>query len=326
MDMPRQPRPVLAVADKFRRYLSAVQRGPGPSTGAPAYRTSVFNTNHILARGYFPVLECDFSISKDYPIPARKSSLLVSPFVSFRRMCMTTSVSCFPWILSGTLLLALPSAQAGPMQDIGTSSGPQCTGIDVNNSGYVVEPAWNPTARHRASSPRRPAAEWIWRTWSRAAIVRRSPSPMWAGSWVVHEQQFAVHRRGLAATAPTSVQALQALVGGVRSKVTALSQSGAVAGVSLNADNTALPVMWRNNDTTARSLPAGLLGLVATNCVPADIDDHSENPTMPNIVGNCPGSNGRPQPVLWAPDCWASTHPPRCRCLSTPCIAARSRW
>ena len=63
--------------------------------------------------------------------------------------------------------------------------------------------------------------------------------------------------------------------------------------------------MWRNNDTTARS-PAGLLGLVATNCVPADIDDHSENPTMPNIVGNCPGSNGRPQPMLWAPDCWAS--------------------
>src|SRR5256885_11524939 len=96
-------------------------------------------------------------------------------------------------------------------------------------------------------------------------------------------------------------QALQALVGGVRTKVTALSQSGAVAGVSLNADNTALPVMWRNNETTARTLPAGLLGLVATNCVPADVDDHSVNPTMPNIVGNCPGSSGRPQPVLWSP-------------------------
>src|SRR5256885_3325640 len=72
-------------------------------------------------------------------------------------------------------------------------------------------------------------------------------------------------------------QALQALVGGVRTKVTALSQSGAVAGVSLNADNTALPVMWRNNETTARTLPAGLLGLVATNCVPADVDDHSRS-------------------------------------------------
>src|SRR5256885_9074215 len=59
--------------------------------------------------------------------------------------------------------------------------------------------------------------------------------------------------------------------------------------------------MWRNNEPTARTLPAGLLGLVATNCVPADVDDHSVNPTMPNIVGNCPGSSGRPQPVLWSP-------------------------
>src|SRR5256885_3532512 len=46
-------------------------------------------------------------------------------------------------------------------------------------------------------------------------------------------------------------QALQALVGGVRTKVTALSQSGAVAGVSLNADNTALPVMWRSEEHTS---------------------------------------------------------------------------
>src|SRR2546427_4609169 len=34
-----------------------------------------------------------------------------------------------------------------------------------------------------------------------------------------------------------------------------------VAGVSLSGSNTARPVMWRNNETTARALPAGLLGL-----------------------------------------------------------------
>src|SRR5256885_6510672 len=35
-------------------------------------------------------------------------------------------------------MLASSMAQAGPMQDIGTASGPQCAGLDVNNSGYVV--------------------------------------------------------------------------------------------------------------------------------------------------------------------------------------------
>ena len=202
---------------------------------------------------------------------------------------MTTSVSCFPWILSGTLLLALPSAQAGPMQDIGTSSGPQCTGIDVNNSGYVVGACVESNGSASGFVAQTPgggvdlAHLVAGRNCSAVAITN-------VGRIVGQCMNSNSLYTGVvwAATAPTSVQALQALVGGVRSKVTALSQSGAVAGVSLNADNTALPVMWRNNDTTARSLPAGLLGLVATNCVPADIDDHSENPTMPNIVGNCP--------------------------------------
>ena len=209
---------------------------------------------------------------------------------------MTTSVSCFPWILSGTLLLALPSAQAGPMQDIGTSSGPQCTGIDVNNSGYVVGACVESNGSASGFVAQTPgggvdlAHLVAGRNCSAVAITN-------VGRIVGQCMNSNSLYTGVvwAATAPTSVQALQALVGGVR-KVTALSQSGAVAGVSLNADNTALPVMWRNNDTTARSLPAGLLGLVATNCVPADIDDHSENPTMPNIVGNCPAAMAGPSP------------------------------
>ena len=51
---------------------------------------------------------------------------------------MTASVSCFSLIISGSLLLTIPVAQAGPMQDIGASSGPQCVGLNVNDSGYVV--------------------------------------------------------------------------------------------------------------------------------------------------------------------------------------------
>ncbi|WP_234639679.1 HAF repeat-containing protein [Delftia tsuruhatensis] len=102
------------------------------------------------------------------------------------------------------------------------------------------------------------------------------------------------------ANSPTTVQPLQPLLGGVRTMGTAYNHGGATAGVSVSANNTAQPVMWRINETTARSLPAGLLGLDATNCVPTDIDSTAPNPNMPNISGNCPGTNGRPQPVLWA--------------------------
>ncbi len=244
---------------------------------------------------------------------------------------MTASVSCFSLVISGSLLLAIPVAQAGPMQDIGASSGPQCVGIDVNNSGYVVGACVESNGSASGFVAQTPgggvdlAHLVAGRNCSAVAITN-------VGRIVGHCMNSNSLHTGVVwnATAPTSVQALQALVGGVRSKVTALSQSGAVAGVSLNADNTALPVMWRNNETTARSLPAGLLGLVATNCVPADIDDHSENPTMPNIVGNCPGSNGRPQPVLWGPGLlgvYASTALPlpadALHCRATQVVNAR---
>ena len=51
---------------------------------------------------------------------------------------MTVPAFYFPLVLTGGLMLASSMAQAGPMQDIGTASGPQCAGLDVNNSGYVV--------------------------------------------------------------------------------------------------------------------------------------------------------------------------------------------
>src|SRR2546427_3485502 len=53
-------------------------------------------------------------------------------------MRMTVPAFYFPLVLTGGLMLASSMAQAGPMQDIGTASGPQCAGLDVNNSGYVV--------------------------------------------------------------------------------------------------------------------------------------------------------------------------------------------
>jgi probable HAF family extracellular repeat protein len=204
--------------------------------------------------------------------------------------------------LSGGLMIAAPVVQAGPMQDIGAASGPQCAGLDVNNSGYVVGACaeTNGSASGFVALAPGSAVDLAHLVDGRSCMASAITN---VGRVVGRCMNSNSLPTGVVwnATAPTTIQALQALAGGVRTKVTALAQSGAVAGVSLNADNTGLPVMWRNNETTARSLPAGLLGLVATNCVPSDVDDHSVNPTMPSIVGNCPGTNGRPQPVLWSP-------------------------
>jgi len=102
------------------------------------------------------------------------------------------------------------------------------------------------------------------------------------------------------AATPATVQTLQPLTLDVRSMPTAFNQGGYVAGVSLSGSNTARPVMWRNNETTARALPAGLLGLNSTNCVPSDVDNFVVGGNMPGIVGNCPDNSGHPRPVYWS--------------------------
>src|SRR3989475_5508248 len=53
------------------------------------------------------------------------------PFMRLQPKHLNFSVACLA-------LLALPAAQALPMQDVGTSAGPQCVGLDINNSGHVV--------------------------------------------------------------------------------------------------------------------------------------------------------------------------------------------
>ena len=205
------------------------------------------------------------------------------------RMLFATS----PW-------LAAFSAMAGPMQDIGTSVGPQCVGISVNTSGHVVGACAKPDGSAvgfvaltpgtavelgRLATARSCAATIITNGGRILGSCLNNDSLTTAVVWN--------------ASAPTTVQSLQPLLGGVRTLGTAYNHGGSTAGVSVSANNTAQPVMWRINETTARSLPAGLLGLDATNCVPTDIDSTAPNPNMPNISGNCPGTNGRPQPVLW---------------------------
>ena len=142
---------------------------------------------------------------------------------------------------------------------------------------------------------------WIWRIWSQVAIARQAPSPMWAASSAVALTAIRCTRGRLECHGPHVCTGFAGVGWRCSHQSHRLEPERRHCGVSVSADNTALPVMWRNNETTARSLPAGLLGLVATNCMPADIDDYSENSTMPSIVGNRPGSNGRPQPVLWSP-------------------------
>lgn len=204
-------------------------------------------------------------------------------------------------LLAAGPLLACAAAQAGPMQDIGTASAPQCAGLDVNDNGYVVggcAEADGSTAGFVALAPggavdlaRLPSA----RNCAAGAITN---SGRILGSCLNADSlSTAVYWN---AAAPTTIQSLQPLLGGMRSQITAFNQGGVVAGVSLSANGIAQPVMWRNSETNARSLPAGLLGLDATNCVPSDVDNAASNPAMPGIVGNCPGANGKPQPIHWS--------------------------
>ena len=110
----------------------------------------------------------------------------------------------FSLIISGSLLLTIPVRQAGPM-------------------GYrrVLE------ARSAMNA---------WMSAIPVASRAQAPSPMWAASSAVALNN-SLYTGRLECHGPTSVQALQALVGGVRTKVTALSQSGAIAG-SVSAQTT----------------------------------------------------------------------------------------
>lgn len=215
---------------------------------------------------------------------------------------MTVSTFFSRLLLAAAPLLVTGLAQAGPMQDIGTGSGPQCSGYDINNSGTVVggcaEPdgsvagfvalaPGNSVQLARLTSSRNCSARAITNVGRVVGSCLDNDSLPTAVAWNT--------------ASPTTIQSLQALLGGVRTRATGMNHGGVIAGISISSSNIALPVMWRNNETNARALPAGLLGLGATNCVPSDVDTFTSNPNMPNIVGNCPGTNGRPQPILWSP-------------------------
>lgn len=204
-------------------------------------------------------------------------------------------------LLTAGPLLACGLAQAGPMQDIGNNSGPQCAGMDVNNSGYVVGACAEPDGSAsgfvaqtpgnalelaRLATARNCAALGITNIGRIVGNCLNSDSLPTAVVWN--------------AGSPSTLQALQPVLGDMRARPAGFNHAGVVAGVSISANNTVRPVMWRNNETNARTLPAGLLGLDATNCAPSDVDAATTNPAMPNIAGNCPGTNGRPQPILWS--------------------------
>lgn len=214
---------------------------------------------------------------------------------------MTVSALFPRLLLAAGPLLATGLAQAGPMQDIGTGSGPQCAGGGVNNSGYTVGVCAESDGMASGFVALAPG--------SAVDLGRLTASRSCSAGAVTNSGRVigsCLNGDSLStavvwnATAPTTVQALQPS-GGVRSKATAYNQSGVVAGLSVNANGTVRPVMWPSNQTTAQTLPGdGLLGLDTTNCVPADVDDVASNPARPQIVGNCPGSNGKPQAVLWS--------------------------
>ncbi|WP_431513901.1 HAF repeat-containing protein [Variovorax sp. DAIF25] len=212
-------------------------------------------------------------------------------------------------LMAASPLLVGSLAQAGPMQDIGISSGPQCAGTSVNNSGHVVGACAEADGMASGFVALAPGGAvdlghlMGGRSCSASAVTNSgriigsclngnslSTAVVWNSATPQVTQTLD----------PLPLVLLPPSPAGVRTRATAFSQSGVVAGVSVNANNTALPVVWYPENGTANALPEGLLGLGATNCAPADVDDYAANPARPDIVGNCPGSNGRPQAVFWS--------------------------
>lgn len=198
-------------------------------------------------------------------------------------------------------LLALPAAQALPMQDVGTAAGPQCAGIGINNSGHVVGACAESDGSSAGFVSLAPG--------SAADLARLSAGRNCMAVAITNSGQVigsCLDGNSVPmgvfwnSATPATAQALQPLVLDVRSTPTAYNQGGYVAGLSVSGNNTARPAMWRNNETTARALPAGLLGLNSTNCVPSDVDNFVVGGNMPGIVGNCPDNSGHPRPIYWS--------------------------
>ncbi len=82
---------------------------------------------------------------------------------------------------------------------------------------------------------------------------------------------------------------------GVRTRAIDVNVQGVTVGLSVDGNDTVLPVYW-SGSTTATPFNSPLLSPQA-NCAPASINDAAS----PSVVGNCPaGSNGKSVAVLWA--------------------------
>ncbi len=98
---------------------------------------------------------------------------------------------------------------------------------------------------------------------------------------------------------PTQLAPFAGLLGligaGVKTRATDVNIQGISIGVSIDANESALPVFWSSNGTATPLNVALLSGLPQINCFPISINDAA----TPAIVGNCPGSSGKNNAVLW---------------------------
>ncbi len=100
-----------------------------------------------------------------------------------------------------------------------------------------------------------------------------------------------------APSSPLQLMPVSGLLGigaGVRTRAVDVSAQGTVIGSSFDASGSSVPVYWNPGSGTANALPIPLLAQ-QMNCAPTSIN----NTASPSIVGNCPAANGKSAAVLW---------------------------
>jgi probable HAF family extracellular repeat protein len=184
--------------------------------------------------------------------------------------------------------------------DEGTGTGLQCSGSSVDDAGREVGACTNGVGVSVAFYAATPGVE---QALSPLISGRNCSADRIVDNGTIigscQDANAASQAVVWSAASPAGSAIVLPSAGGVRTDATAINQQGIPVGVSINATDIAVPVIWLTN-TSATLLPVGLLGLVNTNCSPTDVSDTSGT-AAPFVVGNCPNSQGTTTPVKWSP-------------------------
>lgn len=215
-------------------------------------------------------------------------------------------------LAAGIALAGAASPAYAGWNDEGTSLGPQCSSVDVNDNGVVVGNCLS-NAYFRepfvATSPGRPVALAPLTTAGNGGEACKvgglTNAPTVSGVIVGSCEdannvwQGVYWKPGNPTIPPVQLQPLPGIAGllaDVETSETAVNAQGNIIGTSINGTGNVTPVIW-NTAGIPTILPPPLLGS-NTNCIPVDINDAG----TPSIVGNCPAGaagNSKNLAVLW---------------------------